>query len=465
MASGLVVLGLLLYLVFPFGWALVSSFKPNEELFATPARLLPEHPTLEHYRKVLANDDFLDAVRNSVVVASSTTAVSLAIGALAAFSLGRYRFRGRSLVLYVVLSMTLFPQIAILGALFEIVNVLGLYNRLSALTFSYLVFTLPFTIWVLTGFVEAVPVEIEEAAYVDGASPFQVFTKIMLPLAAPGMVTTGFLSFIAAWNELLFALSFTQTPDKRTVTYAIMSFSATTSSAFEIPWGQMMAASVLVTTPLVLVALALSKAHHRGPHGGRSERLIAWAEAENAEGHFCACGCGRQVVVLPTHRHDGIPKYVPEHRPSRFGTEIQGLHDQGLMTALDVAKELRLQRKAVHPLADEIIGETPRIGSRQIRVFTRKQFAKLQAALARRASPRHDLTDAQWKRVAPIVSSTERTPWSADMRAVVNAIRWIQRTGMQWEALPERFPPRKTCQAHFRVWRLDGRWAMVCQVS
>jgi hypothetical protein len=192
--------------------------------------------------------------------------------------------------------------------------------------------------------------------------------------------------------------------------------------------------------------------------------IAAWAEAENAKGHFCACGCGQQVVVLPTHRRDGIPKYVPEHRPSRFGTEIQGLHDQGLMTALDVAKELRLQRKAVHPLADEIIGETPRIGSRQIRVFTRKQFAKLQAALARRASPRHDLTDAQWKRVASIVASTERTPWSADMRAVVNAIRWIQRTGMQWEALPERFPPRKTCQAHLHAWRLDGRWARACQM-
>lgn len=254
---GLIVL--LTYLVFPFVWALVSSFKPNEELFATPTRLLPKHPTLEHYRAVLASDDFLHAVRNSVFVASSTTAVSLAIGVLAAFALGRYRFRGRRLVLYVVLSMTLFPQIAILGALFELVNALHLYNRLPALTLSYLVFTLPFTIWVLTGFLEAVPVEIEESAYVDGASPFQVFSKIMLPLAAPGMVTTGLLSFIAAWNELLFALSFTQTPDKRTVTYAMTSFTGTTSSAFEVPWGPVMAASILVTTPLLFLALVFQR--------------------------------------------------------------------------------------------------------------------------------------------------------------------------------------------------------------
>ncbi len=254
-AFGMVVIGLLVYLVFPFGWALVSSFKPNAELFATPARFWPEHPTLEHYRSVLANDDFLHAALNSVLVASSVTLVSLAIGALAAFSLGRYRFRGRSLVLYVVLSMTLFPQIAVLGALFQIVNALGLYNRLPALTLTYLVFTLPFTIWVLTGFLEAVPVEIEESAYIDGASPLQLFVKIMLPLAAPGMVTTGLLSFIAAWNELLFAISFTQTPDKRTVTHAILSFSATTSSAYEVPWGPMMAASVMVTMPLVVLTL------------------------------------------------------------------------------------------------------------------------------------------------------------------------------------------------------------------
>ncbi|MDI1479592.1 carbohydrate ABC transporter permease [Polyangium sp. y55x31] len=256
---GMAVLSLVAYLVFPFGWALVSSFKTNAELFSTPARFWPEHPTLEHYRHVLANADFLHAVLNSVLVASSVTLVSLAIGALAAFALGRYRFRGRSVVLYVVLSMTLFPQIAVLGALFQLVNALGLYNRLPALTLTYLVFTLPFTIWVLTGFLEAVPAEIEEAAYMDGASPLQLFTKIMLPLAAPGMVTTGLLSFIAAWNELLFALSFMQTPDKRTVTYAILSFSATTSSAFEVPWGQMMAASVLVTMPLVLLALVFQR--------------------------------------------------------------------------------------------------------------------------------------------------------------------------------------------------------------
>jgi len=194
--------------------------------------------------------------------------------------------------------------------------------------------------------------------------------------------------------------------------------------------------------------------------------VATWAEEENAKGHFCACGCGQRVHVLPMHRKSGIPKYIPEHRPTRFGAEIQALHAQGLMTATDLAKELHLQRKAVHPLADEIIGDTPRAGSRQIRVFTPKQVAKLRAELARRAHPRHDLTDAQWEKVAPIVSRPpkQRSGRIPAERAIINAIRWIQRTGASWEAMPDRYPPRSTCQTHFLAWKLDGTWAKVSRV-
>jgi trehalose/maltose transport system permease protein len=187
------------------------------------------------------------------------TGLSLLVGSLAAYSLGRFRFRGRSAVLYAILTMTMFPQIAVLGALFQIINLFHLYNQLPALILTYAIFTLPFTVWVLTNFLKAVPVEVEEAAYVDGASPFQVFYKIMLPLSVPGMATTGLLAFIAAWNEFLFALSFTQTPDKRTVTYAIQAFAGSTSGDYEIPWGQMMAASVLVTVPLIALALIFQR--------------------------------------------------------------------------------------------------------------------------------------------------------------------------------------------------------------
>ncbi|WP_437566399.1 carbohydrate ABC transporter permease [Sorangium sp. So ce542] len=255
----LLVAAVVVFTVFPFVWAFVSSIKPDDELFTTPIRYWPGRPTLENYRLVLDNGEFQTALLNSVIVAVSVTALSLAVGSLAAYALGRFRFRGRSAVLYVVLAMTIFPQIAVLGALFEMINFFKLYNQLPALVLTYLIFTLPFTVWVLTGFLKAIPREIEEAAYVDGATPWQVFTRIMLPLSVPGMATTGILAFIAAWNEFLFALSFTQTPDKRTVTYAIQAFSTTTSGLYEIPWGQTMAASIVVTVPLVVLTLVFQR--------------------------------------------------------------------------------------------------------------------------------------------------------------------------------------------------------------
>ncbi|XYH93397.1 carbohydrate ABC transporter permease [Sorangium sp. So ce1128] len=253
------VAAILVFTVFPFVWAFISSIKPDDELFTTPVRYWPGRVTLDNYRLVLENGEFQTALVNSVIVAVSVTALSLAVGSLAAYALGRFQFRGRSVVLYTVLAMTIFPQIAVLGALFEMINFFKLYNQLPALILTYLIFTLPFTVWVLTGFLKAIPREIEEAAYVDGATPWQVFTKIMLPLSVPGMATTGILAFIAAWNEFLFALSFTQTPDKRTVTYAIQAFSTSTSGVYEIPWGQTMAASIVVTVPLVVLTLVFQR--------------------------------------------------------------------------------------------------------------------------------------------------------------------------------------------------------------
>ena len=163
---------------------------------------------------MLSSGFFQRALLNSTIVAGSVTLISLAVGSVAAYALGRFRFRGRSFVLYLMLSMTIFPQIAILGALYTMItgfHVVGpidfpkLYDTEWALIFSYLIFTLPFTVWVLTSFMRALPDDLEEAAYVDGATPLQVFYKVLLPLIAPGLVTTGLLAFIAAWNEYLYA--------------------------------------------------------------------------------------------------------------------------------------------------------------------------------------------------------------------------------------------------------------------
>jgi trehalose/maltose transport system permease protein len=155
--------------------------------------------------------------------------------------------------------MTMFPQIAILGSLYAIVSQLGLYNTLGSLILTYLIFTLPFTVWALTTFFQAIPRDLKESANVDGATPFQTLYMVMLPLVTPGLVTTGLLAFIAAWNEFLYALSFTQTPDKRTVPLAVFTFSPQTGGGFEIPWGQMMAATVLVTIPLIALALIFQR--------------------------------------------------------------------------------------------------------------------------------------------------------------------------------------------------------------
>jgi trehalose/maltose transport system permease protein len=252
----LLVAFIIFYTIFPFAWALISSIKPSVELFKTPVDYWPSKINTGFYRYVLENGDFLRALRNSVIVSVVTVVIALTLGAFAAYAMGRMKFRGRTFILYLILSMTMFPQIAILGSLFQMISRFHLFDRLPALIIAYLTFTLPFTVWVLSNFFKAMPGELEEAALVDGATPFQAFYKILLPLAAPGLVTTGLLAFISAWNEFLFALTFTQSK-ARTVQPAIASFTGNTQ--YELPWGNIVAASVLVTIPLVILVLVFQR--------------------------------------------------------------------------------------------------------------------------------------------------------------------------------------------------------------
>jgi trehalose/maltose transport system permease protein len=255
----LLVIVILFYTLAPFYWALRSSFTGPSELFATPISYFPHKPTFDNYAKVFESGDFRRALLNSTIVAGVVTLLALVFGSLAAYAIGRFKFRGRTPVLYLILSMTMFPGIAILGALYALFKQFGLYNTLTALILADLVFTLPFTVWVLSSFFKQMPNALEEAAYVDGATPFQTFYKVLLPLSAPGLVTTGLLAFIGAWNEFLFAVSFTATPDKRTVNPAILYFSGASGSSFDIPWGQRMAATVVVTIPIVVLVLIFQR--------------------------------------------------------------------------------------------------------------------------------------------------------------------------------------------------------------
>lgn len=241
------------YALFPFYWAFATSFKTEGEMFQS-ASYLPRNPTLQNYEYVFSDGSFLLALRNSALVSSAASIFALVAGSFAAYALGRLRFRGRTALLYVVLSMTMFPAISILSGLYTIVRQLGFFGTGLSLLVTYPVFTLPFTVWVLTSFFKGLPAEIEQAATVDGCTPFQTFRLILLPLTAPALVTTGLLAFVQSWNEYLFALNFTATnPSAQTVPVAIALF--TGESDMQEPIAQIMAAAMVVTIPLVALVL------------------------------------------------------------------------------------------------------------------------------------------------------------------------------------------------------------------
>ncbi len=241
------------YALFPFYWAFMTSFKTENEMFQT-ATYLPQEPTLKNYEYVFRDNTFMDALRNSAIVSAATSIFALVAGSFAAYALGRLRFRGRVALLYVVLSMTMFPAISILSGLYTIVRELGFFGTSLSLIVTYPVFSLPFTVWVLTSFFKGLPGEIEQAAIVDGATPFQTFRLILLPLTAPALVTTGLLAFVQSWNEYLFALNFTATnPSAQTVPVAIAQFSGQFSE--QEPIAEIMAAAMVVTIPLVVLVL------------------------------------------------------------------------------------------------------------------------------------------------------------------------------------------------------------------
>ncbi len=244
-----------LYATFPFYYAIVSSLKSGAALFRVD--YFPLHWQWDNYVAVFQEQPFVRNIFNSILVAFAVTALSLLLGVTAAYALGRVRFRGRSLLLMTILGVSMFPQVAVLAGMFELIRGLGLYNNLTGLAISYMIFTLPFTVWVLTAFMGDLPRELEEAAIMDGATPWDIVTRVFLPLLWPALVTTGLLAFIAAWNEFLFALTFTLTDDQRTVPVAIALISG--ASQFELPWGNIMAASVIVTAPLVVLVLVFQR--------------------------------------------------------------------------------------------------------------------------------------------------------------------------------------------------------------
>lgn len=242
--------------LYPFVYAISTSLKTGNALFT--ADLLPSNADLRNYRALFEGvQPFGKSLVNSIAVSFLTVAFAMLMGITAAYALGRIRFKGKGLLLVSLLGVSMFPQVAVLSGMFELIQSLGLYNKVLGLVLPYTIFTLPFTVWILTTFMRELPGELEEAAIMDGCGPLRIIFQVFMPLLWPALVSTGLLAFIGAWNEFMFALTFVVNDTERTVPVAISLIAGAT--AFEIPWGTIMAGSVLVTVPLLLLVFFFQK--------------------------------------------------------------------------------------------------------------------------------------------------------------------------------------------------------------
>jgi multiple sugar transport system permease protein len=249
------VFAILVFCLAPFYWLINISLKTGPDL--SGSAVVPPNPTLDNYKSIFQNDDFVHALGNSAIVSLTTTFLALVVGSFCAYALARLKFPAKFLLLGLVLSITTFPPIAIATPIFKLWTDLGFFNTLYGLIIPYLTFALPLAIYILVSFFKEIPKDLEEAALVDGATRFTAFRKVVIPLAAPGLATAGILTFIAAWNEFLFAVTLTSTPKARTVPAAIAFF--TGSTEFEEPLGTIAAASVVISIPLIFLVLFFQK--------------------------------------------------------------------------------------------------------------------------------------------------------------------------------------------------------------
>ncbi|UOF92849.1 carbohydrate ABC transporter permease [Fodinisporobacter ferrooxydans] len=240
---------------FPFYWQLITSLKSPQEIYQMPPAWWPSSFYFGSYKDVFTKTPFGLYLLNSFIVSSITTILCLVFGSTTAYAVARLRFKGKKFLLGLVLSVSMFPPIAVLSPLFLILKNLHLLSTYQGLIFPYMTFTMPLTIWILSSFFREIPKELDEAAIVDGCTRLQTFWRIMLPLSGPGLFTTGILVFIAAWNEFLFAFTFMTNDAMRTVPVGIAMFQGEHS----LPWGDISAASIVVTVPLIILVLIFQK--------------------------------------------------------------------------------------------------------------------------------------------------------------------------------------------------------------
>jgi N,N'-diacetylchitobiose transport system permease protein len=246
-------LAVALVLVFPVYWMVLTAFKPGVDILTYTPRFLPSAATLENFRDALARPYFWSSVGNSLIVTLATVAISLGVAFAAALAVARLRFHGRAAFVVMVMFVQTIPLTAMVIPLYLLLNSVGQTDRLTGVIATYLAFVLPFTVWTLRGFIAGVPIDLEEAAMVDGCTRLQAFRRVVFPLVAPGLVATSVYAFIQAWNEYVLAYVMLSSPEKQTLTVWLASF--TTQKGTE--WGPLMAASCLTALPVVVFFLIL----------------------------------------------------------------------------------------------------------------------------------------------------------------------------------------------------------------
>jgi len=237
--------------IFPVFWILMLSLKsPNT---VSDGRLIPKEWSFDNYQNIFEQDIFTRALINSLGIGLISTFIAVVLAAMAAYAIARLNFPGKTLILTAALAIAMFPPISIVGPLYDMWRSIGLYDTWPGLIIPYMTFTLPLAIYTLSAFFREIPWELEQAAQIDGATPFQAFTKVIAPLAAPGVFTTAILVFIFAWNDFVFAVSLTSTKDAQTVPAAISQFPG--ASQFQQPTGSIAAAAIVVTIPIIIMVL------------------------------------------------------------------------------------------------------------------------------------------------------------------------------------------------------------------
>ena len=243
------------YTMLPVVWILSLSFKEGDDI--NNKKFFPTHWSLENYRTVFDTDLFTSALRNSLGISLIATVISVSLATLAAYAIARLNFKGKRLVLSTALAIAIFPTIALVGPLFDMWRSLGIYDTWIGLIIPYMSFTLPLSIWVLSAFFREIPWEMEQAAQVDGATAWQAFRKVIVPLAAPGVFTAAILTFFFAWNDFVFGISLTATNNARPVPAALAFF--TGASFFQQPTAAISAAAVVVTIPVIALVLIFQR--------------------------------------------------------------------------------------------------------------------------------------------------------------------------------------------------------------